>query len=95
MPEPAPVTTATLSGEAAPGERADGGVGRIVLGSAPPQRDPLDRAHACCSPSVGDRREPLAQRVLQDLAGRVARHGVDQLELLGDGLDPEALAPSG
>ena len=38
------------------------------------------------------RGEPLAQGVLQDLAGRVAGHRVDQFELFGNGLDPQALA---
>ena len=86
-------------GEPMAGERGHGGVGGVVLAAALAQGDPLDGAHGCLlvgvDPALGSRCELLAQVVLQDLAGRVPGHHVDHLELLGDGLGPQALVLAG
>ena len=89
MPDPAPVTMATRPSNRLTRKPAEAGVGGVVLLATLAQCDPVarHRAHGFLPVTLAAARcEPLAQGVLQDLARRIARHGGDQLELLGDGL---------
>ena len=91
MPEPAPVTTATLPANRRPVNELMAASAASCSAPALAQGDPLDRTHAVAPCLSASARNRLAQVCFRILPAGLRGTDVDQLELLGDGLDPEAL----